>query len=79
MILIDANVFMYAAGAPHPHRDPSGEYLAQVARGEHEVAIDAEIPQEILHRCRSINRWEQGNAIYDLVRTAVPRVIPITA
>lgn len=77
MILIDANVFMYAAGAPHPYRGPSEVYLGRVARGDVEAVIDAETLQEILHRYRAIRRWNQGRAVYDLAKRIVPVVVPI--
>ncbi len=32
MILIDANIFMYAAGAEHPYKEPSRKFLERVAR-----------------------------------------------
>jgi predicted nucleic acid-binding protein len=53
MILVDANVFMYAAGAEHPHKAPSRIFLEKVAGGEIEAALDAEVLQEILHRYRA--------------------------
>lgn len=79
MILLDTNVFMYAAGRPHPHRAPSVALLERVARGEVEAAIDAEVLQEILHRYRAIGRWEDGRRVYDLVRTIIPDVLDVGA
>lgn len=79
MILVDANVLMYAAGAAHPHKAPSVAFLRRVAEGEVEAAIDAEILQELLHRYRSIGRWEEGRRVYDLTRTLFPTVVPVTA
>ncbi len=79
MILIDTNVIMYAAGAPHPHKGPSVRLLEQVATGEVEATIDAEVLQEILHRYRAIHRWEEGKQVYDLTRQLFPVVLPVTA
>ncbi len=79
MILIDTNIFMYAAGAPHPNKAPSVALLEQVAAGEVEATIDAEVLQEILHRYRAINRWDDGKQVYDLTRRLFPVVIPVTA
>ena len=78
MTLIDANIFMYAGGAPHPNKAPSGALLERVARGEVDAAIDAEALQEILHRCRAIGRWKDGRQVYDLARRCIAVVIPIT-
>ena len=79
MILIDTSIIMYAAGAAHPHKQPSAHLLQRVARGEVEAMIDAETLQEILHRYRAINRWDDGKQVYDLARQIFPQVIDITA
>jgi predicted nucleic acid-binding protein len=78
MILIDSNILMYAAGAEHPHKEPSRSFLEQVALGNIEAALDAEVLQEVLHRYRAIRRWPEGGRVYDLARQIVPLVIPIT-
>ena len=78
MILIDANIFMYAAGAEHPHKTPSVDLLRRVASGEIDAAVDAEVLQEILHRYRAIRRWEDGREVYSLARRIVPLVVAIT-
>lgn len=79
MILIDSNVFMYAAGAEHPHKRPSIRFLEEVARSEVEAAIDAEVLQEILHRYRAMGRWKDGRAVFDHARRIAPVVLPVTA
>ncbi len=78
MILLDANVLMYAAGREHPHKEPSAGLLERIARGTVEAAIDAEILQEILHRYRSLGRARDGFRLYDLARTLVRTVLPVT-
>ncbi len=79
MILVDTNIIMYAAGAAHPHKEPSVGFLERVARGEVEATICAETLQEILHRYRSIKRWDDGKKVYDLARQIFGVVIPITS
>jgi uncharacterized protein len=79
VILIDASVIMYAAGADHPHKRPSVALLERVAAGEVEATVDAEVLQEILHRYRAIGRWEDGRRVFDLTRQLFPTVVPITA
>ena len=78
MILIDANIFMYAAGAEHRHKMASAEFLGRVALGEIDAAVDAEVLQEILHRYRAIQRWQDGREVYALARRIVPLVVAIT-
>jgi predicted nucleic acid-binding protein len=79
VILVDANVLMYAAGAAHPHKSASLALLDRVAGGQVEAAVDAETLQEILHRYRALNRWREGRRLYDVARRILPLVIPITA
>jgi len=79
VILLDTNLFMYAAGADHPNKAPAGRFLERVASEEVEAVIDAETLQEILHRYRAIRRWGDGRRVYDLARTLVPAVLPVTA
>jgi predicted nucleic acid-binding protein len=52
--------------------------LRQLARGEIEGVIDAEVLQEILHRYRSIRRWKEGREVYLFVRRILTIVAPIT-
>ena len=79
MILIDSNIIMYAAGAPHAHKRPSVRMLERVASGEVDAVINAEVLQEILHRYRAIKRWDDGRRVYELARQVFPGVIPVTA
>ncbi len=79
MIVIDANVFMYAAGRAHPHRAPSLALLKRVAERSVPGATDAEVLQEILHRYRASGEWKGGLEVYRTIRIAVERVLPITA
>ena len=79
MILVDANVLMYAAGAPHPHKQGCARFLERVATGEVDAVLDAEILQEILHRYRALDRWEDGRRVFDLARALFPVVLPVTA
>lgn len=79
MILVDANIFMYAAGAPHPHKGPSVKLLERIADGAVDAAVDAEVLQEILHRYRAAGRWADGRKVYDRARRIVLRVVPLTA
>ena len=79
MILVDANVLMYAAGAAHEHKASSVRFLERVAEGEIDAVIDAEILQEILHRYRALQRWEEGRRLFDLTRALFPVVLPVTA
>ena len=78
MILTDANILMYANGTEHPNKAPSLAFLNRVASGQVDATIDAEVLQEILHRYRSLNRWADGQRVYDLARCLFPDVLSIT-
>lgn len=79
MILVDANILMYAAGAEHAHKRPSIGFLEKVGAGDIEATIDAEVLQEVLHRYRALKRWTDGSKIYSLARQLFPQVLPVTA
>ncbi|MEJ2389123.1 MAG: type II toxin-antitoxin system VapC family toxin [Chromatiaceae bacterium] len=79
MILVDANIMMYAAGAEHPNKTPSVSFLEHVATKQVDAAIDAERLQEILHCDRSIRRWDDGKIVFDMTRQIFEAVIPISA
>jgi predicted nucleic acid-binding protein len=79
VILVDANILMYAAGADHPNKRPSVEFLERVATGDIQAVIDAETLQEILHRYHALRRWDDGKTVYDLAREIFVEVLPITA
>lgn len=77
MILLDANILMYAAGAEHPHKAPSLALLECVATGRVDAGADVEVLQELLHRYRAIGRWQDGKRVYDFARTIIPTWIPV--
>lgn len=79
MILVDANVLMYAAGAEHPNKAIAIRFLTRVASGEVHACLDAEVLQEILHRYLSLKRWPDGRKVFLLARELFTDVLPITA
>ncbi len=50
MIFIDANVFMYAAGADSPRRDPCRRILTAAVRSGLQAVTNTELLQEIPYR-----------------------------
>ena len=68
MILIDANIFMYAAGRESPQRSPCQRFLDRIVAGEGPAACtNTEILQEVLHRYRNLKTPEVGFQIFDAV------------
>jgi predicted nucleic acid-binding protein len=68
VILIDANIFMYAAGRESPQRLPCQRFLDRIVAGEAAAACtNTEILQEILHRYRNLKTPEVGFQLFDAV------------
>ena len=78
MTLVDSNIFIYAAGRAHPLKHRAAAFLEKAASGTVQAAIDAETLQEILHRCRALERWKEGRVVYDTSRILVPEVLAVT-
>ncbi len=78
MALLDANVLMYAVGAEHPLRPSSQALLDRLVTDPHSIALDAEVLQEILHRYRSLRRWDLVEGVFEVAGQLVETVFPIT-
>ncbi|MDZ7291942.1 MAG: type II toxin-antitoxin system VapC family toxin [candidate division KSB1 bacterium] len=57
---LDANIFMYAAGTPHPYKDPCVHILADVETGILSAVVNTEILQELLYRYSHIKLASKG-------------------
>jgi predicted nucleic acid-binding protein len=68
VILIDANIFMYAAGKESPQRLPCQRLLDRVVGGKGpSTCTDTEVLQEILHRYRALKIPGIGFQLFDSV------------
>jgi predicted nucleic acid-binding protein len=76
--LIDANVLVYARGAPHPYRDACRNLLAEVEAGRDEANVDTEILQEIVHVYWYRRRLERGLDYLDRLLVLFPTPFPVT-
>jgi hypothetical protein len=76
---LDSNIFMYAAGRPHPLKAPCVAILRRVAGEQLDVVTNAEVLQEILYRYNAIGEAQRG---LHLARLAVDQVggdvLPVT-
>jgi predicted nucleic acid-binding protein len=77
--LLDTNVPMYAAGAPHPYRDACQWIMSEALNGRLLVAIDVEIIQEVLYRYGSLGRYADAITMATDLLTLVPDVYPVTS
>lgn len=64
-IFLDANIPMFAAGRPHPLREPCLRILELTERYPSAFRTDAEVLQELLHRYRTSDGARAALAILD--------------
>lgn len=77
-VFIDTNIPMYAAGVPHPLREPSRRVIMAIATGQLDAVTDAEVFQEILYRYLRMGEQEKGFRIFDyFYRIMLGRILPI--
>jgi predicted nucleic acid-binding protein len=57
LVFIDANVFIYTAGRPHPLKAPCGRVIDLVSKHPDAFFTDAEVFQETLHRYIAVRLW----------------------
>ncbi len=77
MILVDSNIPMYLVGAPHPHKTDAQRLLERCISQEERLVTDAEVLQEILHRCVAIRRRDAIQAAFDALLGVVDEVLPV--
>lgn len=78
MRLIDANIFIYAVGRPHPYRGACRGLLAQLEERTIEGNIDIELLQEVLALYWRQGRLDEGLALFDRLFRAFPNPMPVT-
>lgn len=78
MKLIDANVFVYARGAPHPYRDACRRLLTEVQAARLEANVDTEVLQEVMHVYWYRKRLERGLLYLDRLLVLFPTPFPVT-
>jgi predicted nucleic acid-binding protein len=76
--LIDANVLIYARGAPHPYRAACRSLLAEVEGGRLEANVDTEVLQEIVHVYWYRRRLERGLDYLDRLLVLFPTPFPVS-
>jgi len=77
VIFVDSNVPMYLVGAPHPHKADAQRLLEQCVADEERLVADAEVLQEILHRCAAIGRRDAMAPAFESLLAVVDEVFPI--
>ncbi|MEX0688330.1 MAG: type II toxin-antitoxin system VapC family toxin [Pirellulales bacterium] len=77
MIFIDSNIPMYLVGDSHPHKIDAQQMLEQAVSANERLVTDAEVLQEILHRCTAIDRRDAIQPACGALLAVVDEVFPI--
>lgn len=76
-VYLDANVFIYAAGRPHPYREPCVAILRAVAEDEIHAVASTEVLQEILHLYQRRGQSAQGAQLVRSILVLLPDLLPV--
>lgn len=77
-IFLDSNVFMYAAGAPHPYKDPCIRILSDLETGDLKAAVNSETFQELLYRYTHIKLADKGVKLCREILKYPLAILPVT-
>lgn len=77
-VFLDVNLFMYAAGRPHPLKEPCIRILSDVERRYLQAAINTEVLQELLYRYSHIGLAGKGIQLCREVLKYPLAVLPVT-
>jgi predicted nucleic acid-binding protein len=78
MVFLDANVFLYAAGASDPYREPCRRVLRKVEEGSLPSNTSAEVVQELLYVLWRRGLAEKGIRLARSVIDLFPELLPHT-
>ena len=77
-VFIDVNIAMYAAGTPHPLREPCQRVILAAGGGQIDAWTDVEVFQEILYRYLHIQEKGKGLQVFDRFhRLMLGRILPV--
>jgi len=77
-LFLDTSILMYAAGAPHPLRDPCRAALRRAVALRIPLIADAEVLQEILYRYFSIDRRDAAESVYGSAVDLCDEILAVT-
>src|SRR5712691_10533232 len=75
---LDTNVFLYAAGGPHPKRAGCASVLRKVAEGTLDGTVNSEVVQEIIYVLSRRGRREDAVTLARHVASLFPDLLPVT-
>ncbi|MHB8654631.1 MAG: type II toxin-antitoxin system VapC family toxin [Terriglobia bacterium] len=77
-IFLDTNIFLYAAGTSHPHREACAKVLRRVADGTLDATINSEVVQEILYVLARRGRREDALTLARHLTALFPDLLAMT-
>ncbi len=77
-IFLDVNVFMYAAGAPHPYKGPCLRILTDLEMGVLSAVVNTEILQELLYRYSHVGMADKGIQLCREILNYPLTILPVT-
>ena len=77
-VFLDTNIFLYAAGASHPLREPCARVLRRVADGSLDATINSEVVQEILYVLTRRGRRNDALKLAGNLTALFPDLLPVT-
>ena len=77
MIFVDTNVFMYAVGTSHPHRETAINFFLNARAADDRLVTSAEVIQELLHVYTSVGKLERFYRVLTLIDDAQIEVWPL--
>lgn len=78
-VFLDTNIFLYAAGAPHPLREACAKVLRRVGDGSLDATTNAEVIQEILYVLSRRGRRSDALKLARQLMTLFPDLLPVTS
>ncbi len=78
IIFLDTNIFMYAAGASHPYKEPCVRILSDIESGALVAAINTEVFQELLYRYSHIKLADKGVRLCREILNYSLTILPVT-
>jgi predicted nucleic acid-binding protein len=76
-VFLDTNIFLYAAGRPHPEREACAQTLRRVGDGSLQATVNTEVVQEILYVLTRRGRRTQALALARHVAALFPDLLPV--
>ncbi|HEV2350943.1 MAG TPA: type II toxin-antitoxin system VapC family toxin [Terriglobia bacterium] len=77
-VFLDTNVFLYAAGAPHPQKEACANLLRRVANGTLVATVNTEVLQEILYVLTRHGRREDALKLAGHLASLFPDLLSVT-